>query len=122
LSVSDNKIKIEGYFSSSRNKLHLLGVCRTRLPHKYRFYSKYGVGRYLDKKKSEEARKEKYMRNMDTRLVRSMAKLRLEEAIMEMTWLASDKVSLRKLKTRKDQDIRNIKIMLIPKMHEIDKK
>ena len=34
-----------------------------------------------------------------------MAELRLEKAIMEMSWLASDEVSPEKLKTREDQDI-----------------
>ena len=47
---------------------------------------------------------EKYMRIMDTKLVRSMAELRLEEAIMEMSWLASYEVGPRKLKTRRDQE------------------
>ena len=51
------------------------------------------------------------MKSMDTRLVRSMAELRLEEAIMEMSWLASDEVGPKKLKTGGDQEIRNIKLM-----------
>ena len=59
----------------------------------------------------------KYKQSMDTRLVRSMAELRLEEAIMEMSWLASDEVSPKKLKTRGDQEVRNIKLMI--QNHEI---
>ena len=41
-----------------------------------------------------QAWKLKYKQSMDTRLVRSMAELRLEEAIMEMSWLASDEVRM----------------------------
>jgi hypothetical protein len=64
-----------------------------------------------------QAWKVKYKQSMDTRLVRSMAELRLEEAIMEMSWLASDEVSPKKLKTRGDQEVRNIKLMI--QNHEI---
>ena len=41
-----------------------------------------------------QAWKDKYMKSMDNRLVRSMAELRLEEAIMEMSWLASNEVGI----------------------------
>ena len=56
-----------------------------------------------------QAWKAMYMKSMNTKLVRSMAELRLEEAIMEMSWLSSDEVSPKKLKRRKggNQDIRN---------------
>ena len=56
-----------------------------------------------------QAWKAMYMKSIDTKLVRSMAELRLEEAIMEMSWLSSDEVSPKKLKRRKggNQDIRN---------------
>ena len=40
------------------------------------------------------------------------------ESILEMSWLASDKVGPRKLKTRRDEDTRNIKSMF--QNHESD--
>ena len=46
-----------------------------------------------------------YRKGQATKLVRDMVELRLEEAIIEMPWLASDEVSPEKLKTREDQDI-----------------
>ena len=58
-----------------------------------------------------QAWKAMYMKSMNTKLVRSMAELRLEEAIMEMSWLSSDKVGPNNLKTGGDQNIRNIKLM-----------
>ena len=64
-----------------------------------------------------QAWKYKYMQSMGTRLVRSVAELRLEDAIMEMSWFASDEVGPKKLKTRGDQDVRNIKLMF--QNHEV---
>ena len=53
----------------------------------------------------KQAWREKYKKGQVTKLVRDMVELRLKEAVMEMSWLASDEESPEKLKTREDQDI-----------------